>query len=78
MIGAVGVLFPAGLLPSNIPFGATAAGLALLLASWCHGAGEQCREARDTAPNVSPSVEHPGVPRTNEDGSWPRRPPGRQ
>lgn len=24
-----------------------------------------------------PTVKHPGIPRTNADGSWPRRPPGR-
>ena len=73
LIGLVAVLFPSGLLPSLIPLGFNAAGLALVLAMWC-GGGEECVQKPVRA--APASVGHPGVPRTNPDGSWPRRPPG--
>jgi len=73
LIGLVAVIFPSGLLPSATPLLFNAAGLALVLAVWCGGPSSKCGEA---PPRQSPSVQHPGVPRTNADGSWPRRPPG--
>jgi hypothetical protein len=78
LIGIVVVIFPAGLLPSVVPLVFNAAGLALVLSVWCGGAGSACVKARPQPASFAPaSVEHPGVPRTNEDGTWPRRPPGR-
>lgn len=77
LIGIVAVIFPAGLLPSVAPLLFNAAGLALVLSVWCGGQGEACAKARTPTPFAPASVEHPGVPRTNDDGSWPRRPPGR-
>lgn len=73
MIGLVAVIFPAGLLPSALPLVCNAAGLTLVLGMWCSGPSGACREESKAQ---RPSVQHPGVPRTNEDGSWPRRPPG--
>lgn len=73
LIGLVAVIFPAGLLPSVGPLLCNAAGLALVLGMWCGGPSHRCGETPERKP---PSVQHPGVPRTNEDGSWPRRPPG--
>jgi hypothetical protein len=78
LIGIVAVIFPSGLLPSALALCLNAAGLALVLGLWC-GGGEHCPgtpPAPPAAPSRAPSVEHPGVPRTNPDGSWPRRPPG--
>jgi hypothetical protein len=73
LIGLVAVIFPAGLLPSVGPLLCNAAGLLLVLGVWCGGPSSKCNEAPERKP---PSVQHPGVPRTNDDGSWPRRPPG--
>jgi hypothetical protein len=78
LIGIVAVIFPSGLLPSALALCLNAAGLALVLGIW-GGGGEHCAgtpPAPPAAPTRAPSVEHPGVPRTNPDGSWPRRPPG--
>ena len=73
LIGLVAVIFPAGLLPSVWPLLCNAIGLALVLSVWCGGPSGKCHAAPERKP---PSVQHPGVPRTNDDGSWPRRPPG--
>jgi hypothetical protein len=78
LLGIVVVIFPSGLLPSALPLCFNAAGLALVLGVWA-GGGTHCPGSAPkppAAPNAAPSVEHPGVPRTNSDGSWPRRPPG--
>jgi len=77
LIGIVVVIFPAGLLPSVAPLLFNAAGLALVLGVWCGGEGSACVKASKPSHFAPASVEHPGVPRTNDDGSWPRRPPGR-
>jgi hypothetical protein len=78
LIGIVAVIFPAGVLPSVLPLVFNAAGLALVLSVWCSGANSACIKTRATPSSFAPaSVEHPGVPRTNQDGTWPRRPPGR-
>jgi hypothetical protein len=78
LIGIVVVIFPAGLLPSVVPLVFNAAGLALVLSVWCGGANSACIKTHAKPTTFAPaSVEHPGVPRTNDDGSWPRRPPGR-
>lgn len=78
LLGIVVVIFPSGLLPSALPLCFNAAGLALVLGVWA-GGGTHCPGSAPKpppAPKAAPSVEHPGVPRTNSDGSWPRRPPG--
>jgi hypothetical protein len=78
LIGIVAVIFPAGVLPSVVPLLFNATGLALVLALWCGGQGSACVKASAKPGAFAPaSVEHPGVPRTNDDGTWPRRPPGR-
>jgi hypothetical protein len=78
LIGIVVVIFPAGLLPSVAPLAFNAAGLALVLSVWCGGANSACIKTHAKPTTFAPaSVEHPGLPRTNDDGSWPRRPPGR-
>jgi hypothetical protein len=78
LIGIVVVIFPAGILPSVLPLLFNAGGLALVLAVWCGGDSGACAKVRVKPGAFAPaSVEHPGVPRTNEDGTWPRRPPGR-
>jgi hypothetical protein len=78
LIGIVVVIFPAGVLPSVVPLLFNAAGLALVLAVWCGGQGSACLKVSKRPGVFAPAtVEHPGVPRTNDDGTWPRRPPGR-
>jgi hypothetical protein len=78
LLGIVVVIFPSGLLPSALPLCFNAAGLALVLGAWA-GGGSHCPSNAPPpkrATPTAPSVQHPGVPRTNPDGSWPKRPPG--
>lgn len=78
LIGIVVVIFPAGVLPSVVPLLFNATGLAVVLSVWCGGQGSACVKTREKPGAFAPaSVEHPGLPRTNDDGTWPRRPPGR-
>ncbi len=78
LLGIVAVLFPAGLLPSTIPLSFNGAGLALVLGLWCSAPASACRAKATQQPATlaAPTVKDPGVPRTNQDGSWPKRPPG--
>lgn len=76
VIGLVFGVFAASALPSNLPLLISGAALGLSLGAWCSAFGKRCQEAPDQARSAGrPSVDDPGVPRTNPDGSWPRRPP---
>jgi hypothetical protein len=70
-------VFASSVLPSNLPLLLNGAALGLALGAWCSSFGERCKEeAPVKAPAAGrPRVDDPGVPRTNADGSWPRRPP---
>lgn len=74
--GLVLGVFVTSILPSNLPLLLNGAALGLVLGAWCSAFGARCQEPR--APQVQenrPSAHDPGAPRTNPDGSWPRRPP---
>ncbi len=71
----VAVLFPSGLLPSVAPLTVNAAGLGLVLGLWASAPASACG-TKERPASAAPSVQDPGVPRTNADGSWPKRPPG--
>ncbi len=67
----------ASVLPSPFPMLATGAGMAIVLFLWSGDVATTC-ESLEVAPKVEPahgppSVHNPGKPRTNSDGSWPRR-----
>ncbi|MFT3923819.1 MAG: hypothetical protein QM778_14900 [Myxococcales bacterium] len=72
----VGGVFLAGVLPYLLPMAINAFGFALVLGMWSVGPGQVCGADGNQEPTrqVTPSVKHPGEPRTNEDGSWPREP----
>jgi hypothetical protein len=70
-------VFATSILPSNLPLLVNGAALGLALGAWCSTFGERCKEELPASQPAAgrPSVNDPGVPRTNSDGSWPRRPP---
>lgn len=70
-------VFASSVLPSNLPLLVNGAALGLALGAWCSAFGERCQEEAPAERPAAgrPSVDDPGVPRTNSDGSWPRRPP---
>ncbi len=66
----------ASVMPSALPLVCAGGSLGLVLFLWYGDLGVRC-DAPKEAPAVeerAPSVLHPGKPRTNPDGSWPRRP----
>lgn len=70
----------ASVLPSPLPLVCAGGSLGLVLFLWYGDVGTTCEEDKPKAPSLSepaerPTVENPGVPRTNDDGSWPRRGP---
>jgi len=69
-------VFVTSILPSNVPLLINSAALGLVLTSWCSAFGARCKEPTPAPVQENrPSANDPGVPRTNPDGSWPRRPP---
>ncbi len=73
----------ASVLPSPLPLVCAGGSLGLVLFLWYGDVGVRCEQPSrnvntpDLAvPAERARVHGPGVPRTNEDGSWPRRPPG--
>ncbi len=79
-VGGVGLTaLIASVLPSAFPMLLTGAGMASVLVLWSGDIGTTC-ESLEAKPKVErpierPTVDDPGVPRTNSDGSWPRRGP---
>ncbi len=67
----------ASVLPSSLPLVCAGGSLGLVLFLWYGDLGVRCDQEQVEAPTnfEAPSVGHPGTPRTNADGSWPRRPP---
>jgi hypothetical protein len=81
-VAAAGVgvtLLVASVLPSSFPVLCTGVGFAGVLFLGSGSVAATC-ESLQPKPEVEqtierPTVNHPGVPRTNDDGSWPRRGP---
>jgi hypothetical protein len=70
----------ASVLPSPLPLVCAGGSLGLVLFLWYGDVGAKCEEYKPEPPPVEeaaerPTVDDPGVPRTNDDGSWPRRGP---
>lgn len=67
----------AGVLPSAFPVLVTGAGMAGVLFLWTGDVASTCESLESKAKVEQaiekPTVDSPGVPRTNDDGSWPRR-----
>jgi hypothetical protein len=74
LIGLVSCVFLAGVLPFAAPLGLNAAGFALILFAWSVHDARACERPAAQAVEGRSSVKGPGIPRTNPDGSWPRRP----
>ena len=74
--GIMATLIAAALLPTRTALLGTSLGLAATLFVWFGDYAVHCDAPEVEAPDGSrsPSVKHPGKPRTNDDGSWPRRP----
>jgi hypothetical protein len=69
----VGSVFLSGILPYRLPLAITALLFASVLFMWGHAPERHCTP--DTEIESLPTIKDPGVPRTNNDGSWPRRAP---
>jgi len=74
LFGLAGGVFLAGLMPSQIPLALNGALLALTLWGYGGPVGKRCEPPPRAAQPTLPSVQNPGVPRTNPDGTWPRQP----
>ncbi len=69
----VGSVFLSGIVPYRLPLAITALTFAGVLYGWGHAPERHCPSE---SPSESlPTIKDPGVPRTNDDGTWPRRPP---
>jgi hypothetical protein len=73
----------ASVLPSALPLLCASGSLAVVLFLWYGNVATTCEELESGAspqtaepPAQRSTVSKPGTPRTNPDGSWPRRPPG--
>ncbi|MGB0679365.1 MAG: hypothetical protein ACPGUV_06865 [Polyangiales bacterium] len=73
--GVTSATLVASLLPMTLPLMCTGTGFAVVLLLWFGPVGIACDAAAPRAEpaRAQPSVRHPGVPRTNPDGTWPRR-----
>lgn len=76
----------ASLLPSPVPLLFSGASFGVVLFLWYANLGATCEldesprpaiEQPGDRPTDRPTVDDPGVPRTNDDGTWPRRGPRR-
>jgi len=70
----------ASVLPSSLPLVCAGSSLGLVLFLWYGDMGVRCQSGAAAEPEpvietpaVRPSVHSPTTPRTNKDGSWPRR-----
>jgi hypothetical protein len=78
--GVAAMVLVSSFLPSPSALMATGAGLAVVLFLWYSNIGTPCEPAEpgpaaEQQRSGRPSVRDPGHRRTNDDGSWPRRPP---
>jgi hypothetical protein len=73
LVVLVGSVFLSGIVPYRLPLAITALTFAAVLYMWGHAPERHC------PPHASegslPTIKNPGVPRTNDDGTWPRRLP---
>ena len=69
----VGSVFLSGIVPYRLPLAITALAFAGVLYVWGNTPDRHCPAE---SPGTSlPTIKDPGVPRTNDDGTWPRRTP---
>ena len=69
----VGSVFLSGIVPYRLPLAITALAFAGVLYVWGNTPDRHCRG--DSPGTSLPTIKDPGVPRTNDDGTWPRRAP---
>jgi len=69
----VGSVFLSGIVPYRLPLAITALAFAGVLFVWGNTPDRHC--PADSPGTSLPTIKDPGVPRTNDDGTWPRRPP---
>ncbi len=70
----------ASVLPSSLPLLCAGGSLGLVLFLWYGDVAVRCKQEASGKPTIEtpavrPSVHGPALPRTNKDGSWPRRGP---
>jgi hypothetical protein len=73
LVVLVGSVFLSGIVPYRLPVAITAIAFAGVLYVWGHTPERHC--LTDVTGESLPTIKDPGVPRTNDDGSWPRRAP---
>jgi len=69
----VGSVFLSGIVPYRLPLAITAVMFACVLFVWGYTPDRHC--PGDSPGTSLPTIKDPGVPRTNDDGTWPRRAP---
>lgn len=69
----VACVFLSGIVPYRLPLGITALAFAAVLFVWGHEPQRHCPS--DVPVESLPTIRDPGTPRTNDDGTWPRRVP---
>jgi len=70
----VGSVFLSGIVPYRLALAITALAFAGVLYVWGHAPERHC--VPEVPSESLPTIKDPGVPRTNDDGTWPRRPGG--
>lgn len=73
LIVLVGSVFLSGIVPYRLPLAITAITFAGVLFVWGHTPERHC--PAEVPGESLPTIKDPGVPRTNDDGTWPRRVP---
>lgn len=73
LVVLVGSVFLSGIVPYRLPLAITALTFAGVLYVWGHSPEQHC--APEVPGESLPTIKDPGVPRTNDDGTWPRRVP---
>jgi hypothetical protein len=73
LVVLVGSVFLSGIVPYRLPLAITALTFAGVLYVWGHAPERHC--PADVTGESLPTIKDPGVPRTNDDGTWPRRVP---
>ena len=69
----VGSVFLSGIVPYRLPLAVTALTFAGVLYMWGHAPERHC--PTEMPSESLPTIKNPGIPRTNDDGTWPRRLP---
>ena len=73
LVVLVASVFLSGIVPYRLPLAIAALTFAGVLYVWGHAPERHCPP--EVPSDLLPTIKDPGVPRTNDDGTWPRRVP---